>query len=75
MDQQQQYGYGFLLNYVKTINPHLVVTVGADWIGFITREHNAKMGVSFAGVAGSTTFPLVAFDGQNAPTCGESHGS
>ena len=58
----------FLLNYVKTVNPHLVATVGADWIGYITNEQNAKTGVSFAGVAGSTTFPLVNFDGQNAPS-------
>jgi hypothetical protein len=58
----------FLLNYVKTVNPHLVATVGADWIGYVTNEQNAKMGVSFAGVTGSTTFPLVTFDGQNAPT-------
>ncbi len=61
-------GTGFLLNYVKTISSNLVVTLGADWIGYLQNQDNAKMGVNFAGVAGSTTFPLVQFDGQNAPT-------
>ncbi len=61
-------GSGFLLNYVNTITSNLVVTAGADWIGYIQDQDNAKMGVNFGGVAGSTTFPLVEFDGQNAPT-------
>jgi hypothetical protein len=63
-----QLGTGFLLNYVRTITPNLVVTVGADWIGYITLQDNAKTGVKFGGVVGSTSFPLVTFDGQNAPT-------
>ena len=63
-----QLGSGFLLNYPKTINPNLVVTVGADWIGSINGQHNAKTGVTFAGVNGSNTFPLIDFDGQNVPT-------
>jgi hypothetical protein len=63
-----QLGSGFLLNYVQTISQNLVVTAGADWVGYINGEHNANNNVSFAGVAGSTTFPLVTFDGQNAPT-------
>jgi hypothetical protein len=63
-----QLGSGFLLNYVRTISQNLVVTVGADWIGYITDQDNANKNVSFAAVAGSNTFPLVTFDGQNAPT-------
>jgi hypothetical protein len=63
-----QLGSGFLLNYVKTINPNLVVTVGADGVGYINGEHNANSKASFPGVAGSTTFPYVSFDGQSAPT-------
>jgi hypothetical protein len=58
----------FLANYVKTIKPNLVMTAGADWIGYSTDESNANTSVSFPGVAGSTTFPLVNFDGQNAPS-------
>jgi len=63
-----QLGSGFLLNYVKTINPNLVVTAGADWIGSVSDQNNARMGVSFGGVPGGTAFPLINFDGQNAPT-------
>ena len=62
------FGSGFLLNYVKTVNPNLVVTGGIDAIGLIIGQHNANDKVSFAGVSGSTTFPLVNFDGQNAPS-------
>jgi hypothetical protein len=62
------FGSGFLLNYVKTISPDLVVTGGVDAIGLIIGQHNANDKVSFGGVAGSTTFPLVNFDGQNAPS-------
>jgi hypothetical protein len=61
-------GTGFLLNYVKTINPRLVMTAGADWIGYITKQGNANQNVTFAGTPGGDTFPLIGFDGQNAPT-------
>jgi hypothetical protein len=61
-------GSGFLLNYVLTVSPNLVVTAGGDWVGLIIGEHNANSNVSFAGVAGSSTLPYVNFDGQNAPT-------
>ncbi|MDX6460578.1 MAG: hypothetical protein QOE55_4275, partial [Acidobacteriaceae bacterium] len=63
-----QLGTGFLLNYVRTIRQNLVVTAGADWIGYITDQDNANKNVSFGAVAGSNTFPLVTFDGQNSPT-------
>ena len=63
-----QLGSGFLLNYVKTVNPNLVITAGADGIGNVIGQHNGNDKVSFGAVAGSTTFPLVNFDGQNALT-------
>ena len=63
-----QLGTGFLLNYVQTLNQNLVVTAGADWIGYITDQDNANQNVSFSAVAGGNTFPLVNFDGQNVPT-------
>jgi len=53
---------------VKTINPRLVVTAGADWIGYIVNNSNANQNVTFAGTPGGNTFPLISFDGQNAPT-------
>jgi hypothetical protein len=63
-----QLGTGFLLNYVQTLNQNLVVTAGADWIGYVTDQGNANQNVSFGAVAGTKTFPLVNFDGQNVPT-------
>ena len=63
-----QLGSGFLLNYVKTINPNLVVTAGADGMGYVNGQHNGNPTASFPGVGGSTTFPYISFDGQNAPT-------
>jgi hypothetical protein len=61
-------GTGYVLNYSETISPRLVVTAGADAIGTIIGQHNSNDKVSFGAVQGGTTFPLVTFDGQNAPT-------
>lgn len=63
-----EYGEGYLANYAKTISPNLVVTAGGDWIRNINAQENARKGVNFGGVTGSSTFPLIEFDGQNAPT-------
>jgi hypothetical protein len=61
-------GSGFVLNYVKTVRSNLVVTAGADWIGEISGEHNAKDGVNFGGLVSGSNFPYISFDGQNAGT-------
>lgn len=61
-------GSGFVLNYVNTVRSNLVVTAGADWIGEISGEHNAKAGVNFPGLVSGSNFPFISFDGQNAPT-------
>ncbi len=61
-------GSGFLLNYVNTLSPSLVLTAGVDWIGEISSESNAKTGVNFPGVVSGSTFPYIQFDGPNAIT-------
>ena len=61
-------GSGFLLNYVKTVRQNLVMTAGADWIGEINNQFDARKGVNFPGVINSVIFPNVTFDGQNADT-------
>jgi len=61
-------GSGFVLNYENSLKKNLVMSVGADWIGEVSGQHNAKSGVSFPGVAGGNYFPYIQFDGQNAPT-------
>ena len=63
-----EFGSGFVLNYVNTVKSNLVVTAGADWIGEISGEHNAKSGVSFGGLVNGSNFPYMSFDGQNQPT-------
>jgi hypothetical protein len=63
-----QLANGFVLNYTKTVSPTLMVTAGANWIGYTTDQNNANLNVHFPGVVAGTTFPLVTFDGQNAPT-------
>jgi hypothetical protein len=61
-------GTGFLLNYARTVRPNLVATAGAAWVGEINDKFSALNGVNFSGVQGSTIFPNVNFDGQNAIT-------
>lgn len=61
-------GTGYVLNYSKAISQSLVVTAGANAIGDIIGQHNANDKVSFSAVQGGNTFPLISFDGQNAPT-------
>ena len=53
---------------MQTINQNLVVTAGADWIGYITDQDNANKNVTFGAVASGNTLPLIGFDGQNGPT-------
>ncbi len=58
----------WLFNYEKTLTPKLVLTAGVS-VEKKTQDYvNDNQNVSFPGVTGGTTFPLVTFDGQNAPT-------
>ena len=61
-------GSGWLLNYVKTFSPNLVMTLGASAIGAINSQHNSLQTVSFPAVTNGTIFPQVTFDGPNAPS-------
>ncbi len=61
-------GSGFLLNYAKTVNPKLVATAGISWVGLIVGQHDLFTSSTFGGVPGTSTFPLIMFDGQNAPS-------
>ncbi len=67
-ETNENLGSGFLLNYVNTLTPRLVVTAGMDWIGLITGIKDALPNVHFSGISGGTTFPLISFGGPNAPT-------
>jgi hypothetical protein len=61
-------GSVYLVNYTYSLRPTLVMTAGANYVRDNIVDDNEKTGVSFPGVAGSTTFPYIGFDGQNAPT-------
>ena len=52
-------GSGWLLNYVKTFSPNLVMTVGLSVIGAINSQHNGLQNVSFPAVTDSIIFPEV----------------
>jgi hypothetical protein len=60
-------GTGFLLNYVFTISPNLVLTAGADWIGEINNQFN-QTNYSSPAVADGVIPPNITFDGQHSPT-------
>src|SRR6185437_14996533 len=60
-------GSGYLLNYVFTINPNLVLTAGADWIGEINNQFN-QTAYNFPAVADGVIPANITFDGQHAPT-------
>lgn len=62
------YAAGYLLNYVKTVSPHLVATAGIAWLGKLDGQANGNQKVLFAGVQDSNVFPGVSFNGQNAIT-------
>jgi Carboxypeptidase regulatory-like domain len=59
-------GTGYLLSYLNTVTPNLVVTAGIAKIDVDYGISDALQGTGFAGVTGSNSFPSIAFDGQNA---------
>jgi hypothetical protein len=62
-----QLGTGFILNYVNSFTPHLVMTAGAGWLGEINNEIPTTP-VSLSNVVGGVVLPQISFDGNHAPT-------
>jgi hypothetical protein len=60
-------GTVFLLTYSYSLNPHLVMTAGAGWIGEINNQFNQTK-YSLPAVADGVIPTNVVFDGQHAPT-------
>jgi hypothetical protein len=58
---------GYLLNYVKTISPNLVVTVGVDKIGVYNDSHVLNQSANFAPIANAVSFPGVNFTDGTFP--------
>ena len=67
---QPNLGTVFLLNYVNSVTPKLVVTAGFSWIGEINNQFSNSPVFNFAGQVPSPIakgfFPKIDFDGQNA---------
>ncbi len=67
---QPNKGTVFLLNYVNSLTPKLVMTAGASWIGEINNEFSNSKPANFPGQVPSPIAmglpPAVSFDGQNA---------
>ena len=64
-------GAGYLLSYLNTVTPNLVVTAGVAKIDIDYGISDALPGTPFAGVEGSTSFPSIAFDGQRSLAVGQ----
>ncbi len=61
----------FLLNYVNSLTPKLVLTAGVSWIGEINNQFSNSPVFNFAAQQPSPIaqgfFPKIGFDGQNEP--------
>jgi hypothetical protein len=67
MKFQPAKGTVFLLTYSYSLNPHLVMTAGAGWIGEINNQFNQTK-YSFPAVADGIIPTNITFDGQHAPS-------
>jgi hypothetical protein len=67
-------GSVFLLNYNFAINPHLVMTAGAGWIGEINNQFNNTK-YNFPAIADSVIPPYIVWDGQHSLTKWGTQGS
>jgi len=61
-------GTVFLLNYVNSFTPHLVMTVGASWLGELNDQISLTKNVTFAAAPGAQQLPEITFSGPSAPT-------
>ncbi len=68
---QPNLGSGYLLNYVNTLAPTLVVTAGVSWIGELNNQFSLSPKANFIGATPSPIdqglLPHFTFNGQFAP--------
>ncbi len=67
---QPDLGTVFILNYSFTINPHLVMTAGASWLGELNFQIPQRTGpeLGIAAAPGAPIFPQVNFSGPLNPS-------
>jgi len=63
----QTSGRGYLLNYIKTVNPNLVVTVGANKTDIYYNNHVVNQSADFAAIANAASFPAINFQDGTFP--------
>jgi Carboxypeptidase regulatory-like domain len=61
-------GTVFLLDYSNSITPHLVMTIGASWLGELNDQISLEKNVTFAAAPGAPQLPAINFSGPLAPT-------
>jgi hypothetical protein len=59
----QTSGRGYLLNYIKTVSPNLVVTFGVNKTDIYYNNHVVNQSANFAPVTNAVSFPGINFDG------------
>jgi hypothetical protein len=60
----QTAGRGYLVNYVKTVTPNLLVTVGVNKTDISYENHAVTQNADFAPITDAVSFPAINFDGQ-----------
>ena len=65
---QPDLGTVFILNYVYSITPHLVMTAGASWLGELNDQLSINKGENFAAAPGAPQLSDIHFNGPLAPT-------
>lgn len=62
-------GTVFLLNYANTLTPHLVMTIGASWLGELNDQLSQRTATpSFAPAPNVTQISQISFSGPNNPS-------
>lgn len=61
-------GTVFLINYANSLTPHLVMTVGASWLGELNDQLSLEKNVTFGPAPGAPQLPAINFSGPDAPT-------
>jgi hypothetical protein len=62
-------GTVFILNYALTVNPHLVMTTGASWLGELNDQISQRTAApNFAPAPGLTQLSQITFSGPLNPT-------
>jgi hypothetical protein len=64
--ENQTSGRGYLLNYIKTVSPNLVVTAGVNKTDIDYDNHVVNQSASFTPVTDAVSFPGINFDGPPA---------